>query len=74
MRVRIGLVWLGYLLTFTCYGNRLHGDTRASVDRKNNRYGMPLLSPESRRSRASASRMKHLAYRLDPPAASTDVE
>ncbi len=58
---------LAYLLTFTCYGTRLHGDTRGTVDRKNNRYGMPLLLPESRRHRASASRMKHLAYSLDPP-------
>ena len=68
MNSRTSSYSLGYLLTFTCYGTRLHGDTRGSVDRKNNRYGMPLLSPESRRSRASASRMKHLAYRLDPPA------
>jgi len=56
----------GYVLTFACYGTRLHGDARETVDRKNNRYGMPFLSPESRRSRAAASRMKHLAYHLDP--------
>ena len=59
---------MGYLLTFTCYGTRLHGDTRGTVDRNNNRYGMPFLSPETRRTRASVSRMKYLAYRLDPPA------
>ena len=38
---------LAYLLTFTCYGTRLHGDTRGTVDRNNNRYGMPFLSPET---------------------------
>jgi len=29
----------GYLVTFTCYGVRLHGDARGSVDREHNGYG-----------------------------------
>ena len=29
----------GYLLTWTCYGARLHGDPRGSVDREHNSYG-----------------------------------
>lgn len=34
---------LAYLLTFTTYGTRLHGDVRGSVNRKNNQRGTLLL-------------------------------
>ncbi|HXR76668.1 MAG TPA: transposase [Bryobacteraceae bacterium] len=33
----------GYLLTFSTYGTRLHGDERFTVDRNCNRYGAPLI-------------------------------
>jgi REP element-mobilizing transposase RayT len=35
---------LGCLITFTTYGTWLHGDERASVDKKHNRYGSPLVA------------------------------
>ena len=38
---------LAYLITFRCYGTWLHGDERGSVDRHNNRYGAPLITPNS---------------------------
>ncbi len=36
---------LAYLITFRSYGTWLHGDERGSVDRFNNRYDSPYLSP-----------------------------
>ena len=39
---------LGYLITFRAYGTWLHGDSRGSVDRFHNRYGSPLIPPNSR--------------------------
>jgi len=39
---------LGYLITFRTYGTWLHGDDRGSVDRHNNRYGVPLIAPNQR--------------------------
>ena len=32
-----------YLITFTCYGTWLHGDSRGSVDRKHNVPGTPFV-------------------------------
>jgi hypothetical protein len=34
---------LAYLITFRAYGTWLHGDSRGSVDRFHNRYGVPLI-------------------------------
>jgi REP element-mobilizing transposase RayT len=34
---------LAYLLTFTTYGTRLHGDQRGSVNKRNNQYGKLFL-------------------------------
>jgi len=33
----------GYFLTFTTYGNRLHGDPRGSIHRRQNLLGTPAL-------------------------------
>jgi len=38
---------LGYLITFRCHGTRLHGDERGSIDRVNNGYQTPYISPNS---------------------------
>jgi hypothetical protein len=56
---------LAYLITFTCYGRRLHGDDRGTVDRDHNTYGAPLLRPNARRAQAMAARMVETAYCLD---------
>lgn len=37
---------VAFFLTFTPYGNRLHGDGRGTVDRNNNLYGSPFLSED----------------------------
>ena len=36
---------LAYLITFRSYGTWLHGDERGSVDRFNNRFDSPYISP-----------------------------
>ncbi len=36
---------LAHLITFRCYGTWLHGDSRGAVDRFNNQYKSPYLSP-----------------------------
>src|SRR6266849_6415252 len=38
---------LAYHLTFRCYGTWLHGEPRGSVDRFHNRYGTPLIPPNT---------------------------
>ena len=40
---------LAYLITFRCYRTWLHGDERGSIDRFNNRYQSPYISPDERR-------------------------
>ncbi len=37
---------LGFLITFTCYGTRLHGSSRGSVDRLHNRPGSSFAAPD----------------------------
>jgi REP element-mobilizing transposase RayT len=45
-----GSSWpLAYFITFACYGTRLHGDPRGSVDRHHNQYGEPQLGLASLR-------------------------
>jgi REP element-mobilizing transposase RayT len=39
---------LAYLITFRCYGTWLHGDERGSIDRYNNRYSSPYISPNDK--------------------------
>jgi hypothetical protein len=36
---------LGYFLTWTCYGERLHGDDRGSFDDRNNTVDSPPIPP-----------------------------
>lgn len=37
---------IAYLITFTTYGTRLHGDERGTVDDAHNTYGQPLRPPD----------------------------
>ncbi len=56
-----------YLITFSCYGQHLHGDGRGSVDRWHNLPGSRGV-PESDRARVqAANRMDQPPYRLDAP-------
>jgi REP element-mobilizing transposase RayT len=56
---------LAYFITFSCYGARLHGDERGSVDREHNAYGTPFLPADPERLREMAARMKESPYSLD---------
>ncbi|MCZ6753149.1 MAG: transposase [Acidobacteria bacterium] len=56
---------LAYLITFTCYGGRLHGDEAGSVDRNHNIFGTPLLSPSRKKVRAGQKQMQQQPYKLD---------
>ena len=56
---------LAYLLTFSCYGTRLHGDKSGSVDHAHNIPGTPPLSPNMQRVQAEQKRMREPAYEMD---------
>jgi len=50
---------LAYFISFRTYGTWLHGDERGSVNRRQNQYGTPRLSPNSRLQRAERKLLKH---------------
>ena len=56
---------LAYLITFTCYGARLHGDASGSVNREHNVYGTPFLPANSIRVVSEEDRAKQAPYLLD---------
>ena len=56
---------LAYFITFTCYGNRLHGDGPYAVDREHRTVDGPYLAPDRERFRASAESMVQEPYALD---------
>jgi hypothetical protein len=55
---------LAYLLTWTCYGSRLHGDERGSVDRTHNAPNTPFLSPDMAREKGTRALMNGPTYVL----------
>ena len=56
---------LAYLVTFTCYGTRLHGVESGSVDRNHNIPGTPYLSPNPLRVASEQKRIRQEPYRMD---------
>ncbi len=54
-----------YLITFACYGARLHGDESGSVDRNHNLVGSRLLEPDAERAVAERQKMLQDPYVLD---------
>jgi REP element-mobilizing transposase RayT len=56
---------LAYLISFRCYGTWLHGDERGSVNRKQNRYGTPRLSPNPKIVKAETKLLKHPPVKLN---------
>ncbi len=48
-----------YLITFTCYGTRFHGDKDASVDRFHSRPHTPLLEENAGREKLERGLSKH---------------
>ena len=57
---------LAYLITYTCYGTRLHGDERGSVDRRHTHPGAPNLPADKERQRKARARMLQPSYKMDP--------
>ena len=56
---------LAYLITFTCYGTRLHGDPDGSVDRSHNTFNTPRLTGNKKRVRTNRVQMSETRYTLD---------
>ena len=56
---------LAYFITFTCYGNWLHGDERGSVDRDHNAPGYEFLDADEERLSFDHARMTQPPYRLE---------
>jgi REP element-mobilizing transposase RayT len=54
-----------YLITFACYGARLHGDETGSVDRDHNVPGAGCLIPTQRASHSNARGWQQPPYSLD---------
>ena len=58
---------LAYFITFTTYGTWLHGRNPGSVDRKHNKYGMPVLPPDGELESARKQSLRQEPYVLDEP-------
>ncbi|MBX3379533.1 MAG: transposase [Phycisphaeraceae bacterium] len=56
---------LAYFLTWTCYGQRLHGDVRGSVDHLHNSRGTPTLPPDAERETFERERMTRDTFKLN---------
>lgn len=54
-----------YLLTFSCYGARLHGEESGSVDPRHNIPGHRLVDPSAARVSSAQARMAQQPYELD---------
>ena len=59
---------LAYLITFSCYGARLHGEDKATVDRDHNKPAGRHVPEDMRRARAASRLMSEPPYRLNPEA------
>ena len=55
-----------YLVTWTCYGSRLHGDERGSVDRDHNIPGTLMLAYNAGLREWERSQMKGKPFLIDP--------
>jgi REP element-mobilizing transposase RayT len=54
-----------YLITFACYGRRLHGAEAGTVDRQHSVPGTPTLEVNPARAAAEKRRMDQASYNLD---------
>jgi len=57
---------LAYLITFTTYGTRLHGNAKGSVDDEHNAYGTPLVQTDLEREMRSKGTMAGRSYKMSP--------
>jgi REP element-mobilizing transposase RayT len=58
---------MAYFITFGCYGARLHGDERGSVDRAHCIPGTPLIPLDAQRVEDETAAMEQPPYALDEP-------
>jgi REP element-mobilizing transposase RayT len=58
---------VAYPITFRCYGTWVHGDHRASTDRRHNVYGSPRISPNRHLQHSDEKQLKHQPQHLDAP-------
>jgi hypothetical protein len=58
---------LAYFLTFSCYGNWLHGREPGSVDAAHSQFGAPLLPPDPDRLTEMRRKLTELPFELDTP-------
>jgi REP element-mobilizing transposase RayT len=56
-----------YFITFACYGCRVHGDDRGSVDRLHNKFATPILETDVERQKTEFSNMEQYPYSMDDP-------
>jgi hypothetical protein len=56
---------LAFLITFSCYGNRVHAEESGTVDREHNVPGTPYLNPYAGRAIIERGQMKFAPLRLD---------
>src|SRR5689334_14183150 len=54
-----------YLITFTCYGQHLHGSDAGSVDRTHRGAGTPTVDADPKRVSRERERMSQAPYLLD---------
>lgn len=59
---------LAYYITWSCYGTRLHGDPRGTVDRNHNTPNTPFLAEDRTRNVHASERMSGPPYVLSNPA------
>ncbi len=59
---------LAYFITFSCYGSRLHGDAKGSVDRFTNSPGQRLVEESLGRVEYQRRLMKEAAFAMDEAA------
>jgi REP element-mobilizing transposase RayT len=55
-----------YLITFSCYGNHLHGDEPGSVDRLHHIYRSSLVSADTERTTNERARLRESPYTIQP--------
>lgn len=56
---------IAYFITFTCYGTRLHGDERGSVDMRHRVYGSDFLLPNPDWVRRDGQALAQAPYEMD---------
>ncbi|MCA8912674.1 MAG: transposase [Planctomycetes bacterium] len=57
---------IAFLITFTTYGTRLHGDERGTVDKAHNQYGTPHRPQDDKLEAHRKKLMKHESTLISP--------